>query len=160
MMYSNTIKFSHWTHIMCRSDRFLRKEDKDGLRRGGARRELKKRGMGMNGRLDKSMGIVTLIPEVLTKIKPTDHLIFSKRVSRKKRNYSDSSGNSPAKVLTSRCGCKKIRRTKSSYTRTEVPLLTATRKKKWSGRQQACETGILVFFSQSRGVVFFSKLKA
>ena len=33
----------------------------------------------MNGRLDKSMGIVTLIPEAFTKIKPTDHLIFSKR---------------------------------------------------------------------------------
>ena len=32
----------------------------------------------MKGRVDKSMGIVTLIPEVLGTIKPTDPLIFSK----------------------------------------------------------------------------------
>ena len=31
-----------------------------GLRRGGVRRELKKRGRGMKDRVDKSMGVVTL----------------------------------------------------------------------------------------------------
>ncbi len=44
---------------------------RDGLRRGG-RRELKKRGRGMQGRVDKSMGIVTLIAQALAKIKPTE----------------------------------------------------------------------------------------
>jgi hypothetical protein len=38
-----------------------------GVRRGGDRRELKKRGRGMKDRLDKSMGIVTLIVEDLAK---------------------------------------------------------------------------------------------
>jgi hypothetical protein len=43
-----------------------------GLRRGGPRRELIKRGGGMKDCVDKSMGIVTLIPEALDKIKPTE----------------------------------------------------------------------------------------
>ena len=68
----------------------------------------------MKGRVDKSMGIVTFIGEVLAKIKYTETLIFTKCAGRKKRNYSDSTGNSPAKILASRCACKKIRRTKSS----------------------------------------------
>jgi len=38
---------------------FSQKKKRDGLRRGGARRELKKRGRGMKDRLDKSMGIVS-----------------------------------------------------------------------------------------------------
>jgi hypothetical protein len=33
----------------------------------------------MKGRVDKSMGIVTRIPEVLTRIKPTDPLRLTKR---------------------------------------------------------------------------------
>ena len=33
-------------------------KSEDGIRRGGVRRELKKRGKGMKGRVDKSMGIV------------------------------------------------------------------------------------------------------
>ena len=52
----------------------------------------------MKGRIDKSMGIVTLIVEDLDKIKPTDPLIFTKRATHKKRNYSDSSGNFPDKI--------------------------------------------------------------
>jgi len=68
----------------------------------------------MKDRVDKSMGIVTLIVEALAKIKPTEPLRFSKRAAHKKRNCS---GNSPAKILASRCACKKHRRTKSSYMR-------------------------------------------
>ena len=34
----------------------------------------------MKGRVDKSMGMVTLIAENLAKIKPTESLIFTKRV--------------------------------------------------------------------------------
>ena len=55
------------------------------VRRGGVRRELKNRGKGMKGRVD-SMGIVTFISEVLSKIKPTESLIFSKSVEHKNRN--------------------------------------------------------------------------
>jgi hypothetical protein len=51
----------------------------------------------MKDRVDKSMGRATLIVEVLGDIKPTEPLRFAKRGARKKRNCSDSSGNSPAK---------------------------------------------------------------
>ena len=64
----------------------VEKKTKDGLRRGVVRRELKNRGNGMKGRVDKSIGIVTLI----------------------------TSGNSPVKILDSRYECQKTRRTKSS----------------------------------------------
>ena len=59
---------------------------REGVRRGGARRELKKRGRGMKDRVDKSMGIVTLIAEVLTKINPTESLRLVKRAAHRKRN--------------------------------------------------------------------------
>ena len=56
----------------------------------------------MKGRVDKSMGIVTRIAEALARIKPTEPLRLAKREARKKRNCSDSSGNSPGKILDSR----------------------------------------------------------
>jgi hypothetical protein len=56
----------------------------------------------MKGLVDKSMGIVTHIAEALARIKPTEPLRLDKRETRMKRNYSDSSGNSLAKILTSR----------------------------------------------------------
>jgi len=68
----------------------------------------------MKDRVDKSMGIVTRITEDLDRIKPTESLRLAKRESRQKRNCSDSSGNSPAKILDSRCACKKSSREKSS----------------------------------------------
>ena len=67
----------------------------------------------MKDRVDKSMRIVTHITEVLVKIKPTDPLRLTKRTALKKRNCSDSSGNS-AKTLASRYAYKKNRRVKSS----------------------------------------------
>ncbi len=51
----------------------------------------------MKDRVDKSMGIVTQITEVLSRIKPTEPLRLAKREAHKKRNWSDSSGNSPEK---------------------------------------------------------------
>ena len=68
----------------------------------------------MKDRVDKSMGIVTRIPEDLARIKPTDPLRVDNRDARKKRNSSDSSGNSPVKILASRYTCKKNSRVKSS----------------------------------------------
>jgi hypothetical protein len=68
----------------------------------------------MKGRVDKSMGIVTHIAEGLARIKPTDPLRVANREAHKKRNCSDSSGNSPAKILVSRYVCKKSNRVKSS----------------------------------------------
>ncbi len=67
----------------------------------------------MKGLVDKSMGIVSRITEALARIKPTDPLRLDKRDARKKRNYSDSSGNCPTKILASRCTCKKSSRAKS-----------------------------------------------
>jgi hypothetical protein len=55
----------------------------------------------MKDRVDKSMGIVILIPEDLAEIKLTETLRFVKCESRKERNCSDSSGNSPDKILDS-----------------------------------------------------------
>ena len=74
----------------------------------------------MKDYVDKSMGIVTRISEALVRIKPTDPLRVAKGEARKKRNCSDSSGNSPVKMLASRCACKKSIRVKSSQTRPEV----------------------------------------
>jgi hypothetical protein len=68
----------------------------------------------MKDRVEKSIGLVTYITEVLAKIKPTESLRLVKCEAHKKRNCSDSSGNSPAKILASRCACKKKRRVKSS----------------------------------------------
>ncbi len=68
----------------------------------------------MKGHVDKSMGIVTRIAEVLARIKPTESLRLPKREAHKKRNCSDSSGNSAAKILASRYTCKKISGAKSS----------------------------------------------
>jgi hypothetical protein len=68
----------------------------------------------MKDLVDKSMGIVTRIVEVLVRIKSTEPLRLTKREAHKKRNCSDSSGNSPVKILASLCVCKKRIRAKSS----------------------------------------------
>jgi hypothetical protein len=68
----------------------------------------------MKDRVDKSMGIVTHIEEALARIKPTESLRLVKCEARKKRNCSDSSGNSPAKILALRYAYKKSNRAKSS----------------------------------------------
>ena len=68
----------------------------------------------MKDRVEKSIGLVTYITEVLAKIKPTESLRLANREDRKKRNCSDSCGNSPAKILASRCACKKNNRVKAS----------------------------------------------
>jgi hypothetical protein len=47
----------------------------------------------MKDLVDKSMGIVTHIVEVLTGMKPTESIRLDKREVHKKRNWSDSSGN-------------------------------------------------------------------
>ena len=68
----------------------------------------------MKDRVDKSMGIVTHIAEALPRIKPTESLRLVKREARKKRKCSDSSGDSPAKILASPRVCKNSRLVKSS----------------------------------------------
>ena len=56
----------------------------------------------MEDRVDKSRGIVILIDESLTKIKPTEFLRVVKHVAFRKRKRSDSSDSSPAKEIVSR----------------------------------------------------------
>jgi hypothetical protein len=56
----------------------------------------------MKDHVHKSMGLVTRIAEALARIQPTEPLRLAKREARKKRNCSDSSGNSPVKILASR----------------------------------------------------------
>ena len=101
MMHSKTdktLKNERTSWISCTE--WCGSKTREGVRSGVGRRELKNRGRGMKGRVDKSMGIVTLIDESLDKINPTESSRFTKCV--------------PSKILASRCVCKKIRRTKSS----------------------------------------------
>ncbi len=56
----------------------------------------------MKDLVDKSMEMVTRISEALTRIKPPESLRLDKRETHKKRNCSDSSGNSPVKILAPR----------------------------------------------------------
>ena len=100
--------------ILLQQNKRRRESGKKCYARTMIRRELKKRGRSMKVRVDKSMGIVTGIPEALATIKSTESLRLPKREARKKRNCSDYSGNSPAKILDSRCACKKISRATSS----------------------------------------------
>jgi hypothetical protein len=53
----------------------------------------------MKDHVDKSMGIVTHIAEVLSKIKPTHPLRLDEHEARKKRNCLDSSGNSGVRPI-------------------------------------------------------------
>ena len=71
----------------------------------------------MKDRVDKSMGIVTRITETLAKIKPTETLRLTKCEVRKKRKCSESSGNSPVKILASRCVCKRKAAVQSPHRR-------------------------------------------
>jgi hypothetical protein len=90
---------------------------KDSLNRDPMKDQVDK-SMGMKDQVDKSMGIVTIITEDLTKIRPTETSKLGKQSDRRKRNKSDSSDNSPATALVSRCVYKNNKRRlfkKSSY---------------------------------------------
>ena len=63
----------------------------------------------MKDRVDTDlMGIVTHIAEALAKIKPGDPLRLANRETRKKQNYSDSSGNSPGSYFLSNTHSKEV----------------------------------------------------
>ena len=66
------------------------------------RRERMKRGSGMEGREERSKGIEIRIADAFAIIKPTALFKFAKHEARRKRNWSDSSGNSLAKADASR----------------------------------------------------------
>jgi hypothetical protein len=84
----------------------------------------------MKDRVDKSMGVVTHIEEVLARFKPTDPLILAKREAHKKRskkrNCSDSSGNSPVKVLTTTNFTMRVQENHPCKV-----LVDATRSRRW-----------------------------
>ena len=61
-----------------------------------------KRGRGIKGRDDKSMGMEILMDEAFAKINPTDPLILAKQAARRKRKLPDSSGISLARADASR----------------------------------------------------------
>ncbi len=69
----------------------------------------------MKDRDERSRGIVTVITDDFDIIKPTAPFRLGKREALRKRNRSDSSGNSLAKTDPSRCEYKKNNLTKSSY---------------------------------------------
>jgi hypothetical protein len=88
----------------------------------------------MKDRVDKSMGRVTLIVEVLTDIKPTEPLRFAKRGARKKRNCSDSSGNSPTKIL------REVKCFSPTHTECVCLFVTGLKKVKTEGKQCHAKT--------------------
>ena len=85
----------------------------EGVRRGVVVRVWVKSGNGMNDRVDKSRGIVTLMVETLSNIYPIEPLRLEKQAARMKRNWTDSCGNSPARLFVQfflffLCVCQKI----------------------------------------------------
>jgi hypothetical protein len=66
------------------------------------------------------------------KIKPTDPFRWVKPAGWRKRNWSDSSFSSLVKADTSRWVCKKRKRMKSSYRRTEVSTVNDRGHWVWS----------------------------
>ena len=66
-----------------------------------------KHGNGMKVRDDRSSGIKILMSDDFVKINPTDPLRLVKQETRRKRNWSDSSGNSLDRTDDSRWGYKK-----------------------------------------------------
>ena len=66
------------------------------------RRERMKRGRGMEDQEERSKGIEIRIADAFAIIKPTALFKFAKHEARRKRNWSDSSGNSLAKADASR----------------------------------------------------------
>jgi hypothetical protein len=103
----------------------------------------------MKDRVDKSMGIVTHIPEALARIKPTESLRLVKREPRKKRNCSDSSGNSPAKIISSRCTCKKSSRAKSSNLHSGCLVEGTIRLRSTGGGYSVCERSVCMLCGTS-----------
>ena len=63
---------------------------------------LMKRGSGMEGREERSKGIEIRIADAFAIIKPTAPFKLAKHEALRKRNWSDSSGNSLAKADASR----------------------------------------------------------
>jgi hypothetical protein len=66
-----------------------------------------KHGSGINGRDDRSIGVEIHMTDLFSKINPTDPLRLSKQITRRKRNWSDSSGSWLTTVDASRWVCKK-----------------------------------------------------
>ena len=69
---------------------------------GVGRHERMKSGRGMKDREERSKGIEIRIEDVFAIIKPTAPFKLAKHEARRKRNWSDSSGNSLAKADDSR----------------------------------------------------------
>jgi hypothetical protein len=58
-----------------------------------------KRGKGIKRRDDRSIGNEILMTDAFVRIKPTEPLRLARQVARRKRNLSDSSGNSLARQM-------------------------------------------------------------
>ena len=70
------------------------------LKTGWDDTERMKRGRGMEDRDERSRGIEIHIPDVFAIIKPTTSFKLASHKARRKRNWSDSSGNSFARVMS------------------------------------------------------------
>ncbi len=74
IMNKKSYESHRYTPSMCHLGRTLREKNEWRGEKGGGRWERMKRGRGMKVRMESSSLIVTLISEVLTKIKPKDPL--------------------------------------------------------------------------------------
>ena len=75
---------------------------REGAKSGVGRHERIKHGRGTQDRDERSNGIEIRIADAFAIIKPTAPLRLAKHEARRKRNWSDSSGNSLAKADDSR----------------------------------------------------------
>ncbi len=64
------------------------------------RSERMKRGIGMEGREERSKGIEIRIADAFVIIKPTEPFKSTKHEARRKRNWSDSSGKNVLFMIT------------------------------------------------------------
>ncbi len=80
--------------------------------------ERTKRDSGIKDREERSSGIEILISDDFVKIKPTDPLRLPKQISRRKRNWSDSSSSS----LTENLVKTHLQYVKDSYYSTNLVL--------------------------------------
>ena len=124
------------THLLCyilyTAFTMLGKSTREGVKRGVCRHERMKRERGMKGRDERTRGIEICISDDFTMIKPTAPFKLAKHGALRKRNWSDSSGSSLAKLEAdaSRRECKKSRRMKSSY---KCPVVSTVKGMKTIG---------------------------
>ena len=97
---------------------------------------------------------MTLIVESLDKIKPAESLRLAKREARKKRNCSDSSGNSPAKILADGVRPIRVYLPIMPYLYTGCLVQGTVRLRSTGGEHSVCERSVCTLSGTSIAVMW------